>query len=331
MARLLGLYVRTLLACCAVLCLCGAYPVGIANQPLWATRAYYGDLSDDGTGNCNVTSGTATQAKDKYCHNLNVSVGATAFPANFRLFGDTCTINGTLDNSGQSATTSTQGNATAFGSIIGGTSGGPGITSGSGATGGIAGGAFATSNTTDFTGISGGWTALIGKGGKGGTGGQGSCGGQPLGGALNPSSVDATYGLSSTNPMAEIGALFGAGTGIGVGALVGGGSGGSSGCWDGVTGSGGGGAGGGQIILVCRVLTGSGTISANGGAGGASSGAGMGAGGGGGGGRIVLIVGDMSTWTGTLSVTGGAGGACTGGCSSTATAGANGATIIING
>jgi hypothetical protein len=271
-----------------------AYPNGI-KQKLFATRAYYGDLSD---GNVTLISGTTTLTRDMYYKTITINSGATLSTANFRIFADMMINNGTIDNSGPSGSLITQGTATAAGSLIGGTSGGAGITQN-------AGGNTPVNPGANFA------ATLIGKGGKGGSGGTAGSSIGGAGGTLNPNAIGATYGVATNTPQGILGELIGSAGSSKFGGGTGGGGGGADVFGDT---SGGGGSGGGFILVVCRALQGTGTISANGGNGGngTAGGTGAGGGGGGGGGLIRIFSGDFSQWNGSLVASGGTGGTGTG-------------------
>ena len=70
---------------------------------------------------------------------------------------------------------------------------------------------------------------------------------------------------------------------------------------------------GGALIIICRVLSGSGQMKSNGAAGGGASSS-VAGGGGSGGGPITLLWGAVSSWTGSAVASGGAGGTSTSGC-----------------
>ena len=284
---------------------------GVGNI-IWSgggTRAYYGDGSD---GNVNVV-GTLTLARDMFYSNLTVPVATTLETNGFRIYvKNTLTVAGTIDNSGAAAVTNTGGAGTAGGTMFGGTAGANGVT----AT--IASGAIAGNNGTNQT---------LGGGNNSGRGGTGGLTGVAAGGVGGTQNVLVTsFGDTRADPQTTVGAFIGLNPVGGVTSCpsVAGGTGGGSGAAGPVNPqsvSGGGGGAGGPILICCRVLTGAGTIQANGGAGAAGSAGNAGGGAGGGGGQILLTAGDRTAFTGTTTANGGAGGAGIG----TGANGANGA------
>lgn len=261
-----------------------------------------------------------TLLRDGYFTQLNISTGVTLATAGYRIFANSGVGGtGTIDNSG-----ATGGNGTSASGQVKGNGG---------------------SSTADAT---GNYTPSGGRGGAGGNGGDGSGAAQPgvIGGAIAGGYWNTTVGLQGKTGGAGYGNTAGGIGGIATGTALpatsgsmrnswnavlarafsatavvapvynqtNGGSGGGSRGLSGTYGSGGGGGAagnnGGQIIIVARVLSGSLTISANGGQGGnggnggngvgAASGGGGGgaAGNGGNGGAINIFYGiDSSTWT----------------------------------
>jgi len=281
-------------------------------------RAYYGDKSD---GNINVI-GTLTLARDMFYNTLTVGVGTTVKTNGFRIYADTIHLNGTIDNSGGAAAGLTHGSGAPGGTVFGGTDGADGI--------------VATIGSGDLNGTPGS-NATIGGGNDSGVGGQGGTGGIGVGGVGGTQHVlAASFGDVRVAPQATLGAFIGLSP---VGGVVSspisvlGGTGGGSGGGHGQVGnsnSGGGGGGGGTVIISCRVLDGTGTLSANGGPGGAAPLGTAGGGGGGGGGLGILTVGNETGFAGTTSFVGGAGGAGIGGGTAGA-AGTNGTLITVPG
>lgn len=141
-----------------------------------------------------------------------------------------------------------------------------------------------------------------------GLGGQGGVGGTVAGspGTVTPPSA-STYASVFNISIAITMITYKVSSGSVSFTAVGGGTGGSLG-GGGIGPSGG--SGGGMMVLIVQTLSGSGTVSANGGQGGIS--AGQGAGGGGGGG-VIVFVNRTNNLTSALTVNGGAAGTGTGG------------------
>lgn len=248
----------------------------------------------------NVTINTDTKACLQFT-TLNIPSGVTVTvtgkkPLYIKVRG-TCTIAGKIVSNGAAGVSS--GNNS------------PGAAGGVGVAGGGTGGTGGCSTATPFVGIGGKGTGA--RPGIGGVDG-GTVGGsftQPVGGGGGGG--NATAGAkggapnSGTTPNSS-----GVGGKAGV-CRAGAGGGGGGGDVDSATtatsndGGGGGGGGGGWVTIAAPVMTISGSISCNGGAGGASSGNG---GGGGAGGCIDLISATVTN-TGSLSAVGGANGAAT--------------------
>ena len=275
------------------------------------TSRFFGDGVD---GNVTLSSGvTTTPVRDMYYNNLTVPSGATLSTANYRIHvKGTCTVSGTISCVGGNAVSNTAGAPLAWGTLIGGTTGGIGSPSGSAGT-----------NTVG--------TAIVNSyGGSGGASCPGTGSTKAGGNATAPS---ASMGSYKSLPSLLTGVLFGAGgTSTGTARCIGGGAGGGGGDngGGGTPAGGGGGAGGGFVMLLANsIVFSGGNISANGGAG-ASAGltTGSAGGGGGGGGGVVFMV--YQTVTGTVSVTasGGAGGITSGGIAAqNGTSGSNGTVI----
>lgn len=159
---------------------------------------------------------------------------------------------------------------------------------------------------------------------NGGNGGSLTCalGGNGGNGGNAPNAYVGGSGGTVSNPTTEgwkllpfVSLVFHAPQSLTIGGGAGGGGGaintgiGSSGT------SGSGGHGGGVIYIACNILSGVGTIRADGGNASSASGSGAGGGGGGGGGAIIIVR-RSSTFSGTMSVSGGLGSAGSGGGSS---------------
>jgi hypothetical protein len=266
-----------------------------------------------------------TLLRDGYFTLLTVNTGITLAAAGYRIFANSGVGGaGTIDNSGAAGGNATSavaqtkglgGSATADatgGYLPGGGPGGAGGNGGDGSTAAVAGSVGGT--------IAGGyWNSAVGLAGKqGGHGGDNS--GGATGGAATGTALPATSGSMRNSWNAVLARAFSASAVVApvYNQTNGGSGGGSRGVGTGF-GSGGGGAAagnnGGQVVIIARVLTGTLTISANGGTGGnggnGGNATGVGGGGGGGaagnggnGGGINIFYGlDTSTWT--YSVAGG--------------------------
>ncbi len=261
-----------------------------------------------------------TLLRNGYFTTLTISAGVTLSLAGFIPFASVQLINnGILDNSGAAG-----GNATSAASQtkgIGGAStadatGGYLVAGGRGAAGGNGGdGAGAPVAGSDGTATAGGYfNTVAGVSGKiGGHGGDNGTQGA-LGGSPGTTALAATAGNMRTSWNAYLGRVFSA-TAVLAPVLQqtnGGSGGGSRGLGTGYGSGGGGGAAGnngGNIVIVAKLISGSGVVSANGGAGGnggnggnatlsGGSGGGGAAGVGGNGGFITVLYGsDISTWT----------------------------------
>ena len=210
--------------------------------------------------------GTFALTGDVYYINVTIGVGATLNTNGWRLFvSGVLTNNGHIHNDGANAVGAVGGAGGGTGTIGGGTSG-----------------ATATGTAT-------GPSAVAAIRQLGGSGGHGGGGGLGVGG-------NGTFGLPplSTNGGAAV--LGDIGRAIAVRDLANnicnGGSAGSAGGGSAGGGlAGGGGGGGGCVMVSARIITGTGTITANGGNGGdAVNGAGDNGGGGGSGGGGVIVV-----------------------------------------
>lgn len=269
------------------------------------------------------SSSIYTLTRDIYGTTITVNNGVTIETGGYRIFASTSlTNNGTIKrtpNNGGNASADTAGSggaALSTGTIYGGLAGqtgASGINHGGGA-------AFAGTNGINGT----AQTASVGVSGVAGGNGGNAGGGGSTGGTAGT----ATASTQGVNNVVFATSMFD----FSVSALIkssgGSGSGGSGGgsSSPGISGGGGGsGSTGGIVWISARVLTNSGTISANGGNGGNGANAtgfdGGGGGGAGGSGGVVVLIYKTIT-LGTVSVTGGIGGtAGTGG-----SGGTNGAT-----
>lgn len=225
-----------------------------------------------------VWDGSTALAKDVFANNITIQAGATINTGGFRLFAkNRITIEGVLTRQGNPAQGLTGGVAVSANTCSGGTAGGN-----AGTVGNIG------SNST---------AQAIGMGGKGGNGGAGTFAAGTAGAVTGPNAANGSTLLPNTlafalwdktaphqNPIA---------------AASGGGGGGGGVAQDG----GGGGGGAGTIVIGCRTLLGSGTITAKGGSG--DNGTGDSGGGGGGGGGMVFISAQKVSSSLTIDVSGG--------------------------
>lgn len=274
------------------------------------------------------SSSIYTLTRDIYGTTITVNNGVTIETAGYRIFASTSLINnGTIkrtpNNGGNASGTTggTAGTALSNGTIYGGLAGktgANGASSSGGPTNGVSG--VSGDNQTESIGV---------NGVAGGAGG--SISGASAGSAGSAGSITATLQHIYNVTFATIMREFQGETLKYIKSAAGSGSGGSGGGYSGggsyTSGAGGGsGSTGGIVWISARVLTNTGTISANGGNGGNGSnatsfGGGGGGGAGGSGGTVILIY--KSITLGTVTVTGGTGG--TGGT------GANGGTSGGNG
>jgi hypothetical protein len=253
------------------------------------------DGSTTYNGWSSLNGSTYTLNRDPQATTLVINSGVTVKTNGFRMFATLSITNGgTIDDSGGAASGATGGTGDSAASVILGAVAGATGTSGNGAQGSAGGTAW------------GSGTAGAGGAGSGKTGGGSRSGAAP-GDAFHrlPSAVLAGAG-GWNGATHQPGATGGAGSGGG----------------DATNSGGGGGASGGLIALLAPVITNTGTISANGGAGGTPPTGNCGGGGGGAGGIILAYT--RLAWTaGTVSVTGGApgSGVGTGGNGSAGTSG----------
>lgn len=266
------------------------------------------------------SSTSYTLLRNGYFTTLTISAGVTLSLAGYIPFASVQIINnGILDNSGANGGSGTSAVAQTKGT--GGTStadatGGYLVAGGRGAAGGNGGdGSGAPVAGSDGSAPAGGyWSSTVGLTGKiGGHGGDNGTQGA-VGGAAGGVALAATAGSMRTSWNAYLGRVFSA-TAVLAPTLQqtnGGSGGGSRGLGTGYGSGGGGGAAGnngGSIVIVAKLISGSGVISANGrnGGNGGNGGNATGVGGGGGGGAAgnggnggfitVLYGSDISTWT----------------------------------
>lgn len=242
-------------------------------DPVWSNSA---TGATDGT--VTISSNTSL-TRDMYYLNLTVNNGVTLTSNGWRIFVyGTLTLNGKISNDGGSASGATAGIAPLTNHLGGGTNGGAGRTGSGNSNAGVA------SATANFLGGRGGQSFATGTGRNGALGGVITYLAESDGG----SNIMASFPYS----------LMGRCTGAGATGLCGG-TGGAGGPLErGITltgNSGGGGAGAGAIIVAARTITGTGSITANGGNGGNAAFTGsLGVtaslcGGGGGGGGVVSV------------------------------------------
>lgn len=292
-----------------------------------------GALTYDGTTTIlgmSPSSSIYTLTRDIYGTTIIVNVGVTIETAGYRIFAKISLTNSgiikrTPNNGGNGAgiTGGTAGAALASGSIYGGLAGQAGANGSNHGAGAAFAGINGVNGTAQTTSI-----GVVGvAGGNGGNaGGGGSTGGNA--GALTLSTQNI-YNTTFATTMWDFGAAAIIKSSSGSGS---GGSGGGSASAANTGAGGGSGSTGGIVWIAARVLTNSGTISANGGNGGnggnaTGSDGGGGGGGGGAGGVVVLMY--KSITLGTVTVTGGTGGSGgTGGASGTSGASGTTGTII---
>lgn len=288
-------------------------PVDVINHEIHKTqqwladagRGVYGDGSD---GDVTISGGTTTLTNDMYYNDLTITSTGVLNPNGFRVF-----VRGllTIDAGG---IIRRNGNA--------------GGTPANNVTGGTAGAALSSGSVGGSgAGGAGGNTSSPGAGGSNSNNGAGGSGGD--GGASNDTSGDANEAGGAGGSVAYEGGVVDGATGSGIRDLAcargvsyepgtgatailrGGAGGGGGGGGEAGTG-GGGGSGGGVIVIFAYRAHVSGTIQANGGAGGAAftgPDADGNGGGGGGGGGLIYLVSRALTNAGTIQANGGAGGA----------------------
>lgn len=262
----------------------GVYLVGTGST--WTV-----DFPRQGTGadGNHTVVGTETATGHVQYQTFNVPVGTVYKPDGYAIDAWVCTVNGTIRDNGNNASGSTAGAALAtqgirYNALAGG--------NGRATTG--AGTAASAWGTNAY--------ALAAFNPAGGTGGSVS---GNAGGAGTAAATEVTAQLDAAFVRSTFTGLFSMGTGAIKPMRAGGGGGGGGN--NGATAAGAGGGGAGVIKLRCGVLTGSGTIEANGGNGGnGTAGAGSWGGGGGGSGGLVAVYADNADgWTGTLQALGG--------------------------
>lgn len=236
--------------------------------------------------------GTETLTDHAQYTTLTVPVGTTLITDGYRiLVQGVCTVEGTIHDDGNPGSGATAGTALATRGIrtIGATGGNGRSLSGAGTAAGSLGTVYAL----------GGYNPAGGDGG--------AISGNAAGAGSSLATVTATDVKSRARIMAGTAYTVSSAT---IRPERGSGAGGGGACSGAPMVSGAGGTGGGRVQLIARVLKGSGTIRANGGAGSAAAGAsGSGGGGGGGsGGQVEIIAGYSAGWSGTTTATGGAAG-----------------------
>jgi hypothetical protein len=262
-----------------------------------------------------------TLARDIFADSMTVDVGVTIKPAGFRIF-----VLNTLTNNGNIQANGGDGGAGAAGA--GGTAGTAAFVA-KALGGGVAGVAGASPTSGGSAGLAPASTHL---GGVSGTVGPGANGGVLQGGGGGQNNAGTAGASVTTLPTPSVNngdhfrditnALTGRNTPrstiLSTGSSGAGGRGASA---VGAGGSGGSGASGGTIVIVARIIAGSGTIQCKGGIGGAGNGN-AGGSGGGSGGVVAIITDSPAPIANAVSVAGGVGGAAGGG--GTSTAGGNG-------
>ena len=295
---------------------------GALSDPVFGT-GHDGNLTYDGSTTIlgmAPSSSVYTLTRSITGANITINNGVTIKLAGYQLVASgTLTNNGTIQANGNPGVTSTGGAAVAAGWYGIGTAG---VNGGGTGAGGNTGNASAAAGAANFLTTGAAGTASNNTfGGNGGTcsgGGGGSGFGSFAGGVGGLAS--ATVGNDTPAHLAlEQGRLgpgfattetWGASGGSG-GAAVGGQGGGSGG-------------GGGMAFVAARTITGTGTISANGGNG-ANGASGNSGGGGGGGGGFVAVFYSTNTGSQTITANGGTGGAMSG----TGYAGGNGGACLV--
>jgi hypothetical protein len=225
-----------------------------------------------------------TMVRDIYPATMTVNAGVTIIESDFRIVCQgtlTMVATSIINRNGNSAVGTVPGATLTLGSF-----GTPGQVGGTTPGGG-------GNSQTD---------ALGGSGGDGGAGADGAGG---AGGSV-------TVPPASSGGIQAFNSLPTAATGIAAGnsfANCGGGAGGGAGNGDGGNAAGAGGGGAGAVVILAKLIAGTGTIQAKGGAGANSAAAGNpGGGGGGGGGFISVVTSAPVPGTITLDASGGAGG-----------------------
>jgi hypothetical protein len=279
-------------------CKTGAAQTAWAAVPISAVSSGGGLTGDGSDGDVVLGAGTTTLVRDMFYNNLTVPAGSTLQVDGYRVF-----VRGTLTLEGEITRTGLAG------ASVGGppAAGGAGVSSVNrplgGTSGGGAGNSGAGSAGTNTASTAPGYTASGGAGGAG-TNAAGA------GGTATPVPAPGSGGLRMA-VWAIMGRASGTSSQVGGGPGGGGGGGTFGGPGVGAIG-GGGGAAGGYLVVAAGIITGAGSITANGGAGGAGHGDGAGAtaagGGGGGGGGIAVVYSGNNVFP-TVTANGGAAGA----------------------
>lgn len=270
----------------------------------------FGDGVDGSSSPCGVISTDTSLSRTVYCENLTVNSGVVLNPNGWRIFvRGTLTLDGKIARNGLPATTAGTGGASTGGLNELCNGGAGGNTSGVAAGGAGPGTCQGTQGINPDECSNAGGLANGGAGSrcKGGGGGVGGTYGGAAGGTLNvaPASLGSwrnSYTAITMKPGSgrQAAGVFGGGSG-------GGGGGGAD--FAPCNGQGGGGGGGaGAILIVAKIIVGTGSIEAKGGAGknAGTNGGRCGGGGGGGGGTVAVIIGSGSYPP--VDVTGGLGG-----------------------
>jgi hypothetical protein len=305
--------------------------LGLDNGLFAKNLGIYGNGSD---GVCNfISTGSATVAgatlsggvytmtRDIYLASGSIiQPGSTIKTAGFRIFDQGNLVNnGIIQSNGNASVANAAGAALSYSGTVSNTTVGE-----AGAAGGTGAGSAGTAAGTN---------SLGGAGGAGGSNASIPNAGGAGGAVTAPSAtVEGPYTLDLASKVRVLGTT--------AFALCLGGAGGGAGGGDSTNNSGGGGGGGGIVVVVAQTISGTGTIEALGGNGGAANATGTPSGGGGGGGGCVIVIsssvqppavtGGAASLPGqTVSVAGGAAGAAGAGGGTAGTAGSAGTTILL--
>jgi hypothetical protein len=281
------------------------------------------------------SSSTYTMTRSIYASSMTINTGVTIKSAGYQIFvNGTLTNNGTISNNGVSGVSTGAGTGAPAGYYPSSSNGGASDTAGSG---GGSGGLPAPWGATDSSNNGGaGGTTPNGAGSAGTTpsvafrGGGGGGGGANSGttGDVGHAGGTITVSTSKLGPLSLLmdnGGIYFVPSFTAMTCGSGGGGGGSwAGAGSGVAGGGGGGAG--ICYVAAQTISGTGSITSNGGNGGNGTSGGSstgGAGGGGGGGGYIVWV-KYSTMPGTQTITANGGTGGSGGTSTSNGAGASG-------
>lgn len=288
----------------------------------WSSFPFSSWLCGDGyDGDVTLEVDTTLSGGDKFYNNLTVGAGVRLNVAGRRVFvKNTLTLNGVIHSDGQPGA-----NGVASGGATGG-SGGTGFYISGGSKGGNSGAVDGTAHSVMMPRST--TTSSDNKGAVGNVPGRGGGGGvSALGGGAGGAVTVTADNLGHPTPLALLYGCPERSTTQWQGGTGGGGGG------NGGTGTGGaGGGGGGCVVVVAKTITGTGSISANGGVGGdaytPNTSGGSGGGGGGGGGWVAVFYGTKAD-TITIEALGGLAGASVG-TAGPAGAGADGFTYVFN-